>query len=102
MLSSMLERLTEQFLEDETLTAGLSDEDASELVGWLIGIAEDLEEQASAEGGFEGYLAQLKRLGGQVARLSRKYRIPVEELVDLIELAWEEPGEQGGPRPMQA
>ncbi|GEM87543.1 hypothetical protein [Meiothermus granaticius] len=99
----MLERLTEQFLEDETLTAGLSEEDASELVGWLLGIAEDLEEQTSAgEGGFEHYLAQLKRLGAQVARLSRRYKIPVEELVDLIELAWEEPGEPGGSRPMQA
>jgi len=39
----MLERLTELLLEDEALTDGLSDEDASELLGWLIGIVEDLE-----------------------------------------------------------
>lgn len=103
----MLERLTEQFLEDEALTAGLSDEDASELVGWLIGIAEDLQAQSAGDSLSdprlgERYLAQLKRLGGEIARLSRKHRIPVEELVDLIELAWEEPGQEGGTRPMQA
>ncbi|MBF6593517.1 MAG: hypothetical protein IVW51_03590 [Thermaceae bacterium] len=100
----MLERLTEQFLEDEVLIAGLSDEDASELVGWLIGIAEDLETQSepSEPRLQERYLAQLKRLGYQVAGLNRKYHIPVEELVDLIELAWEEPDQEQGTRPIQA
>lgn len=94
MLYRMLDRLTEQLLEDEALTDGLSDEDASELLGWLVGIAEELESTV--------YLPQLKRLGHEVARLARKYRIPVDDLIELIEIAWEEPGQEGGTKPMQA
>lgn len=91
----MLDRLTEQLLEDEALTDGLSDEDASELLGWLVGIAEELESNTV-------YLPQLKRLGHEVARLARKYRVPVDDLIELIEIAWEEPGQEGGTKPMQA
>ncbi|MBO1437098.1 hypothetical protein [Meiothermus sp. CFH 77666] len=96
----MLERLTEQFLEDEALTDGLSDEDASELLGWLIGIAEDLEAESSVTS--EQYVGQLKRLGRELARMARRYGVPIEELIDLIELAWEEPGQEQSPQPMQA
>lgn len=96
----MLERLTEQFLEDEALTDGLSDEDASELIGWLIGIAEDLETESSEMP--EQYVGQLKRLGHELARIARRYSVPIEELIDLIEIAWEEPGQEQSPKPMQA
>lgn len=96
----MLERLTEQFLEDEALTDGLSDEDASELVGWLIGIVEDLEAESGETS--EQYVGQLKRLGHELARVARRYGVPIEELIDLVELAWEEPGHEHSPKPMQA
>lgn len=96
----MLERLTEQFLEDEALTDGLSDEDASELVGWLIGIVEDLEAESSEMP--EQYVGQLKRLGHELARIARRYNVPIEELIDLVEVAWEEPGQEQSPKPMQA
>ncbi|RMH58310.1 MAG: hypothetical protein D6684_01160 [Deinococcus-Thermus bacterium] len=96
----MLERLTEQFLEDEALTEGLSDEEAGVLLGWLIGVLEDLEAHAQASA--EGLVGQLKRLGRQITRLSRCYGVPVDELIDLVELAWEEPGDEPSARPMQA
>jgi hypothetical protein len=96
----MVQRLTEQLLEDEALTDGLSDEDASELVGWLIGIVEDLEAEFIEMP--EQYVGQLKRLGHELARIARRYSVPIEELIDLIELAWEEPGEGQSPKPMQA
>ncbi|MCS7068792.1 MAG: hypothetical protein N2Z75_04315 [Meiothermus sp.] len=96
----MLERLTEQLLEDEGLTDGLSDEEASELVGWLIGIVEDLEAESGELS--EQYVGQLRRLGHELARVARRYGVPVEELIDLIELAWEEPGQEQSPKPMQA
>ncbi|WP_299428245.1 hypothetical protein [uncultured Meiothermus sp.] len=96
----MVEQLTEQILEDEALTDGLSDEDASELVGWLIGVVEDLEAESS--GRSEQYVGQLKRLGHELARVARRYGVPIEELIDLIEAAWEEPGDEHSPRPMQA
>ncbi len=95
----MVERLAEQFLEDEALTDGLSDEDASELVGWLIGIVEDLEAESREMP--EKYVSQLKRLGHELARVARRYGVPIEVLIDLIEMAWEEPGEES-PKPMQA
>lgn len=96
----MINRLAEQIIEDEALTDGLSDEDASELVSWLLDIAEDF----SAETGVlrERYIIQLKRLGREVARLSRKHRIPVEALIDLVELAWEEPDGGNETKPMLA
>lgn len=96
----MVERLTEQFLEDEALTDGLSDQEASELVGWLIGIVEDLEAESSEIP--EQYLGQLKRLGHELARVARRYNVPIDELIDLVEAAWEEPGQEPSPKPMQA
>jgi len=96
----MLEHLTELFLEDEGLTDGLSDEDASELLGWLVGVAEDLEADSGEMP--QRYVSQLKRLGHEIARMSRRYSIPIHELIDLVELVWEEPGEGSSPRPMQA
>jgi hypothetical protein len=96
----MVERLTEQFLEDEALTDGLTDEEASELVGWLIGIAEDLEAERNQVP--EQYLGQLKRLGRELARVARRYKVPMDELIDLVEAAWEEPGPEPSPKPMQA
>lgn len=96
----VIDRLAQQIIEDDALTEGLSEEDASELVSWLIDIAEDF----SGEPGVlrERYMGQLKRLGREVARLSRKHHIPVESLIDLIELAWEEPEGGSDNRPMQA
>ncbi|WP_027882667.1 hypothetical protein [Meiothermus rufus] len=96
----MVERLTEQLLEDEALTDGLSDEEANELIGWLIGIMEDLE--ADSEAATEKYAGHLRRLGHEMARIARRYTVPIEELIELVEVAWEEPGEASGPRPMQA
>ena len=96
----MLERFAEQFIEDESLTAGLSDEDASELVGWLMGIAEELEEQQNPLR--QQYLGQLKRLGQEVSRMAREHKIPVEALIDLVELAWEEPQDNRETKPIQA
>ncbi|GIW23918.1 hypothetical protein [Meiothermus sp.] len=96
----MVERLTEQLLEDEALTEGLTDEDASELLGWLIGIVEDLEAESSEPP--DRYVNQIKRLGHEIARVARRYKVPIEELIDLVELAWEEPGEGSSPKPMQA
>ncbi|RDI95687.1 hypothetical protein DV704_05265 [Meiothermus sp. QL-1] len=93
----MLERLTEQFLEDEALTEGLSDEEAGELLGWLIGVVEDLEASEEAS---ERLVAQMRRLGREMARIARRYRVPVEELIELVELAWE--GEDPAAHPMQA
>lgn len=96
----MFEQLTELLLEDEALTDGLSDEDAGELLAWLIGVAENLE----AESGEipQAYISQLKQFGREIARISRRYRVPVQELIDLVELAWEEPQETSAPKPMQA
>ncbi|AWR86966.1 hypothetical protein [Meiothermus taiwanensis] len=96
----MLERLTELLLEDEALTDGLSDEEASELVGWLIGVVEDLEDESGEVP--QRYIAQLKRLGHEIARIARRYRVPVPELIDLVEQVWEEPSEEPASKPMQA
>lgn len=96
----MLERLTELLLEDEAITDGLTDEDASELLGWLIGVAENLEAESGEVP--QAYISQLKQFGREIARLSSRYKIPVQELIDLVELAWEEPGETLSSKPMQA
>ncbi len=96
----MVERLTEQLLEDEALTDGLSDEEAGELIGWLIGVLEDLE--ADSAGATEKYVGHLRQLGHEMARIARRYAVPIEELIELVETAWEEPGEASVPRPMQA
>lgn len=96
----MYERLTELLLEDEALTDGLSDEDASELIGWLIGIVEDLEDESEEIP--QQYLSQLKRVGYEIARIARRYGVPVQELIDLVEQVWEDPSGDSSPRPMQA
>lgn len=96
----MYERLTELLLEDEALTDGLSDEDASELIGWLIGIVEDLEDESDEIP--QQYLSQLKRIGHEIARIARRYGVPVQELIDLVEQVWEDPDGEPSPRPMQA
>ncbi|MCX8088307.1 MAG: hypothetical protein ACK40N_11775 [Meiothermus ruber] len=96
----MLEQLTELLLEDEALTDGLSDEEASELLGWLIGIAESLEAESGEMP--QAYISQLKQFGREIARISSRYKVPVQELIDLVELAWEEPNETSSPKPMRA
>jgi len=68
-------------LEDEALTAGLTDEEAQALLGWLLEIAQDAD---------LAQLAHLRRLGHEITRLSRDYRVPVEDLIALVELAWGE------------
>lgn len=68
-------------LEDEALTAGLSDEEAQALLGWLLEMAQ---EAGPAQ------LAHLRRLGHEITRLSRDYGVPVEDLIALVELAWGE------------
>jgi hypothetical protein len=96
----MLERFGQDVFDDITLTAGLSDEDASELVSWLVGVAEDLEPEFLTND--PSYvLGQLKRMGREIAQLSRQYKIPIETLVDLVETAWDFPaGDE--PKAMQA
>jgi hypothetical protein len=79
----MPDSIAERFLEDEGLSEGLTDQQAHELVDWLISIAEDLDEPA--------YVSQLQRIGREIAKISRDYGIPVETLIDLVELAWEDP-----------
>ncbi len=88
----------EEILEDETITEGLPDDEAGILLGWLISLAEEIEGEDPA------YLTQLKRLGRQLARISGLWGVPVSDLIDLVELAWEEPGETQArpPRPMKA
>ncbi|WP_457630139.1 hypothetical protein [Oceanithermus sp.] len=88
----------EEILEDETITEGLPDDEAGILLGWLISLAEEIEGEDPA------YLTQLKRLGRQLARISGLWGVPVGDLIDLVELAWEEPGETQArpPRPMKA
>lgn len=79
----MPDSIAERFLEDEGLSEGLTDQQAHELLDWLISIAEDLGEPA--------YISQLQRIGREIAKISRDYGIPVETLIDLVELAWEDP-----------
>jgi len=47
-------------------------------------------------------VAHLRRLGHEITHISRSYGVPVEELIDLIELAWREPGEELSQKPMRA
>jgi len=103
MKAYMIERLTEMLLEDEALTDGLTDQDASELLNWLIGMLEDLEAELGEEPQrHQQYVAHLRRLGHEITHISRSYGVPVEELIDLIELAWREPGEELSQKPMRA
>ncbi|MGQ9510764.1 MAG: hypothetical protein ACUVUP_04300 [Thermaceae bacterium] len=76
-----MEDYAEFFLTDEALTEGLTDEEARELLAWLLDLARDTD---------EAHLPHLKRLGQEVARLSRDYGVPVDELIALVELAWGE------------
>lgn len=94
----MVNRIAERLLEDEGLTEGLSDEQAQELLSWLMEIAQDLAAQQTGEASLSrdpaeppGPMAQLQRLGREMARLSRNFNVPIEELIDLVELAWEDP-----------
>ena len=88
----------EEILEDETITEGLPDDEAGILLGWLISMVEEIEE------GDPAYLEQLKRLGRHLARISSIWGVPVNNLIELVELAWEDPGEPSSrqPRPMRA
>ncbi len=80
----MLERLIEELLGDESLTRGLSESEAQELLSWLIGLLEEDTDER------EGRL--VRHLGRRLAELAQRYRVPVEELIELVELAWgEEP-----------
>lgn len=105
----MVNRIAEKLLEDEGLTEGLSDEQAQELLSWLMEIAEELAAQQSSEASLSrdsseagGPMAQLHRLGREMARLSRSFNVPIEELIDLVELAWEDPEAQPTPPAMRA
>jgi len=77
-----LEKLIDQLLDDESLTQGLSEGEAQELLSWLIALLEESESEA------EG--AQVRALGKRIAALAARYRVPVEELIELVELAWDE------------
>jgi len=78
----MLERLIEELLGDESLTRGLSESEAQELLSWLIGLLEEDTDER------EGRL--IRQLGRKLARLAQRHRVPVEELIELVELAWGE------------
>ncbi|PZA05678.1 MULTISPECIES: hypothetical protein [unclassified Meiothermus] len=104
----MVSRIAERLLEDEGLTEGLSDEQAQELLSWLIEIAEDLAQQNDEANPLHdadeirASMTQLQRLGREMARLSRSFNIPIEELIDLVELAWEDPEAPPAPPAMRA
>ncbi len=78
----MLENLIEELLEDEALTQGLSESDAQELLTWLISL---LEEDETERGGH-----YVRVLGKQVAKLAKSHNLPVHELIELVELAWQD------------
>ncbi|GGM92953.1 hypothetical protein GCM10007092_02700 [Thermus composti] len=82
----MMEDPIHLFLEDEALTEGLTDEEAQALLSWLV----DLAQGATLE-----EVHHLRRLGHEITRLSRDYGVPVEELIGLVELAWDEGGLPG-------
>ena len=88
----------EAILEDETITEGLPDSEAGELISWLVGLADE------AEGEDQEFVEHLKRLGRQLARISARWGVPITDLINLVEIAWEEPGESASssPRPMRA
>jgi len=88
----------EAFFEDETLTEGLTEDEARELLAWLLGLADEMEDEDPS------YIQQLKRLGRHLARLSARWGVPVNDLIDLVEIAWEDPDQPRGrqPRPMRA
>ncbi|WP_457627526.1 hypothetical protein [Oceanithermus sp.] len=88
----------ELFFEDETLTEGLTDDEARDLLAWLVGLADEVEGEDPA------YMEQLKRLGRHLARLSARWGVPVGDLIDLVELAWEDPDQPHSrlQRPMRA
>ncbi len=87
----------EAILEDETITEGLPDREAGELLAWLVGLADEMDEEDQA------YIQHLRRLGRQLARISSRWGVPVTDLIDLVEIAWEDPGEPArAPRPMRA
>ncbi len=95
MKPSTLERLIDELLEDETLTQELSEADAQELLSWLIAL---LEEGADERDG-----VHVRELGKRIARISVRYQLPVEELIELIELAWGDlPQDEDGDRPLFA
>jgi len=93
-----MQDLIERLLEDETLTEGLPDAEAGVLLGWLLSLAEE------AEGEDGEYLAYLKQLGRQIARISGIWGVPVSDLIDLVERAWDGPGDSPArePQPMKA
>jgi len=93
-----MRRPIEELLEDETITEMLPDGEASLLLGWLISLAEEEGELDSET------IGHLKLLGRKVARISSLWGVPVSELVDLVETAWEEPGDPSGsePEPVRA
>jgi len=80
MKPSTLERLIDQLLEDEALTQGLSESEAQELLSWLIALLEESEDERDG--------AQVRALGKRIAQLATRFGVPVEELIELVELAW--------------
>ena len=78
--------LAEMLLEDETITEGLPDNEAGILLGWLLSLVDEIEGEDLI------YLEQLKQLGRRIARISGIWGVPVNNLIELIEIAWEEPG----------
>ena len=95
MRSSTLEKLIDELLNDKSLTRGLSEGEAQELLSWLVALLEDSEDEREA--------AHVRALGKQVAKLAARYRVPVEELIELVERAWGElPEPEGEDRPLSA
>ena len=93
-----MRHLADELFEDETLTEGLTDEEARSLLTWLVDLAHE------AEGEDPAYVQQLRRLGRQLARISARWGVPVEDLIDLVEIAWEDPDQPQGrpPKPVRA
>jgi len=93
-----MRHLADELFEDETLTEGLTDEEARSLLTWLVDLAHEAEDEDPA------YVQQLRRLGRQLARISARWGVPVEDLIDLVEIAWEDPDQPQGrpPKPVRA
>ncbi len=82
MKPSTLERLIDQLLEDEALTRGLPEREAQELLSWLIALLEESEDERDG--------VQVRALGKRIARLATRFGVPVEELIELVEVSWGE------------
>ncbi len=82
MKPSTLERLIDRLLKDEALTQGLPESEAQELLSWLIALLEESENEQDG--------ALVETLGKRIAQIAARFGVPVEDLIELVELSWGE------------